>query len=140
MHCGDFVAPFALLPFRQLSCKSFHAVYGNNDGEKAGLEKLAGANGWQLGHQPKEVEICGKLIAMIHEPDAVDELLSRNKFDAILFGHTHKITAQKVGKTLLLNPGEGCGYLGGKGTVAILDLQSMDVEFHRIGHALPSVF
>jgi len=32
------------------------------------------------------------------------------------------------GKTLLVNPGEVCGYLSGRKTVALLDLEEMNAE------------
>ena len=36
IHCGDFIAPFALNPFDDLRCE-WVGVFGNNDGEKKGL-------------------------------------------------------------------------------------------------------
>ncbi|MBE3116942.1 metallophosphoesterase family protein, partial [Candidatus Bathyarchaeota archaeon] len=38
-------------------------------------------------------------------------------------GHSHNKGIENRGKTLLINPGELCGYLTGKATIAILDTE-----------------
>jgi len=37
-------------------------------------------------------------------------------------------SVQKKGKTLVINPGEVCGYLTGKSTIAILDTTKCDAR------------
>ncbi len=132
LHCGDFVAPFALLPFRELKPK-LYLVYGNNDGEKKGLRALAAEHGWTLGDMPMEVELAGRKIVMLHEPDRVEGLRRAARHDVILYGHTHRPRASHEGGRLTLNPGEGGGWLSGKATVAVVDLETLTAEFHEIG-------
>lgn len=132
LHCGDFVAPFALLPFKELSPK-LYLVYGNNDGEKKGLSALAAANGWTLGNAPMEVELGGKKIAMLHEPDRLEDLRRAGRHDLLLYGHTHKPRALHDNGRLALNPGEAGGWLSGKATLAVVELETMAVTFHVIG-------
>jgi putative phosphoesterase len=42
-------------------------------------------------------------------------------YDVVVHGHTHQASLSKEGRTLVVNPGEICGYLSGKSTFAILD-------------------
>lgn len=132
LHCGDFVAPFALLPFKKLLPK-LYLVYGNNDGEKKGLRALAAEHGWTLGPMPMEVELGGRKIVMLHEPDRLEDLRRAAQHDLIVYGHTHKPRASHDGGRLSLNPGEGGGWLSGRATLAVVDLENMAVIFHEIG-------
>ncbi len=132
LHCGDFVAPFALVPFKDLMPK-LYLVYGNNDGEKKGLRALAAEHGWTLGAMPMEVELGGRKIVMLHEPDRLEELRRAGRHDLIVYGHTHKPRASHDGGRLALNPGEGGGWLSGKATVAVVNLATLSATFHEIG-------
>ncbi|MGK7345332.1 MAG: metallophosphoesterase [Candidatus Nitrospinota bacterium M3_3B_026] len=131
LHLGDFVAPFALLPFRDLKAP-FYAVYGNNDGEKAGLEKIFEDNGWSLRDRPWILELKGKRIAMLHEPGPLDRFTREGGMDLIAFGHTHEPLAERRGGALVVNPGEGCGWLYGAPTAAVADLASGECEIRRL--------
>ena len=53
-------------------------------------------------------------------------------YDVIIRGHTHESKVERNRNCLIINPGECCGYLSGKRTVAILNLESMKVEIHEI--------
>lgn len=132
LHCGDFVAPFALFPFKELLPK-LYLVYGNNDGEKKGLRALAAAHGWTLGVMPMEVELGGRKIVMLHEPDRLEDLRRAARHDIIVYGHTHKPRASHDNGRLALNPGEGGGWLSGKATLAVVEMESLAVTFHEIG-------
>jgi uncharacterized protein len=46
----------------------------------------------------------------------------------VVHGFTHKQETITRGQTILINPGEACGWLTGKCTAAILDLESGEVE------------
>ena len=48
--------------------------------------------------------------------------------DVLVHGHDHKAKIEKVGKTLVINPGEVGGWLYGKSTLAILDTTTMKAE------------
>ena len=48
-------------------------------------------------------------------------------FDLIVYGHTHEVDVQK-GRTLIVNPGECCGWVKGRRTVALWDTVSGDVD------------
>lgn len=131
LHCGDFVAPFAMLPFKNLAAP-FYAVYGNNEGEKAGLEKLFDASGWTLNNRPWTFELRGKKIAMLHEPAPMEKFANAGIYDLIVFGHTHRPFVEKRGATLIVNPGEGCGWVTASPTVAIVDIDARDCQIIKL--------
>jgi len=45
-----------------------------------------------------------------------------------VYGHTHQIDVQQVGEALVLNPGTLSGYLAGKRTYAIVDLDTLQAD------------
>ena len=139
LHCGDFVAPFALLPLRELVCKKLYLVFGNNDGEVKGIKELAAENGWQLGRPPMELELGGKKIVLLHEPDPLKALRENGKHDLICYGHTHRPTVEKENGRLVINPGEGGGWTSGRATFAIADLKTMEAEILVIGKSGDSI-
>lgn len=137
LHCGDFVAPFALLPFKDLSRQKLIMVFGNNDGETAGINSLAQSNGWVVARPPHTLNLGGRKIGMLHEPDRLVQLAGDGGYDLICYGHTHKTRAQREGNALLLNPGEGGGWLSGRATLAEVELDTLEVRFHEIGEEGP---
>jgi len=58
----------------------------------------------------------------------VEALAVSDRWDAVLYGHTHRIDLRRVGQTLVLNPGEVYGALTGRSTFAVLDLDRMEAE------------
>ncbi|WP_163328475.1 metallophosphoesterase [Desulfurobacterium thermolithotrophum] len=125
IHCGDFVSPFSVkLLLSKLKC-DFIGVFGNNDGEVAGLLKISGG---LLEKTPIYKEIDGKRFAIMHEPFFVDSLSKSADFDYILYGHTHKLDTRVINGCQIINPGELCGYLTGKSTFVILDTFQRFVE------------
>lgn len=67
---------------------------------------------------------------MIHgeEEDLLKALINSNYYDVVIHGHTHKAEKYVVGKTLVINPGEVCGYLTGKTTMAVLNVDEREAE------------
>ena len=129
LHLGDIISPFVSDFIKSVYSGKLISILGNNDGEKFFLKKKFELNGFELEElKPVEIELDGKKIIMMHEPIEVDSLAKSGDFDVILYGHLHRIDNRKVGKTLILNPGEACGYLTGKKTFAILDLDEMKAE------------
>ena len=62
-----------------------------------------------------------------HIPFDFSALAETGLYTAIIYGHTHKPEINQ-GKTLIINPGECCGWLEGKPTVAVLTLPEKSVE------------
>ena len=125
-HAGDFIAPFTAIDFSKLKCKMM-MVFGNNDGEKIGLYHAFSKLG-EISEGPKTCEYHGKRFILMHEPACIDELSA----DVIIYGHTHEVDIRK-GETLIINPGEAGGWLTGRATAALLDLNTMDITIEEIG-------
>ena len=62
-------------------------------------------------------------IALTHgdEEELLRSLTVCGGYDVVIYGHTHQASVTEEGCTLVINPGEICGYLTGKSTFAILD-------------------
>jgi len=122
VHGGDLVAPFAarcLTRFRG----PLHVIYGNNDGERAGLKAILP----QIQDGPLFVELGGQSVLVHHFIDWCDRADIEGA-DIIITGHTHDVVNRAEGDKLFLNPGECCGWVNGRCTVAILDTDGPDAE------------
>ena len=126
IHAGDFISPITFNYMKDIDVP-FVGVFGNNDGEKAFLRKRY-KNIGGLHERCFKGEIGGLKFIVLHENDLVDSLAKSGDYDVVVYGHTHEIDVRKVGKTLVINPGEVCGWCSGKHTVAVLDTKTMDVE------------
>jgi len=126
LHAGDFVSPFTVLEFKNLNCP-LKGVFGNNDGDKLYLqEKFKGIG--EIYPSPYETNIDHKNIIMLHKEKLIDALAESQKYEVIIYGHTHRTDLRKIGKTLIINPGECGGWLSGKSTIALLDLANLEAE------------
>ncbi len=135
LHLGDIVAPFTLRKFHEAGVKKLIAVFGNNCGERPGLLRAAESLGYSISDWPRQLELDGRRIVMVHGSgppgDTVKlvEALARGAgVDAVLYGHTHQVDVRRVDDTLILNPGELCGCLTGRKTIALLNTSNMSVE------------
>ena len=72
------------------------------------------------------IEIGGIKIAIIHGKDEkiVNALAKSGEYNVVIRGHTHKPDIRKIGTVIIINPGEACGYLSDKRTIAIFDKES----------------
>jgi putative phosphoesterase len=123
LHAGDYVAGFVIPKLAQLNCKLV-GVFGNNDGDHELLKKrFSETNNCSIRGRFAKVEVEGFRIALLHaeETELLNAIIEGGIFDAVIHGHSHYSRIEKRGKTLAINPGELCGYLTGKCTLAILD-------------------
>jgi len=129
IHCGDWVAPFSLAKLARAKARIV-GIFGNVDGERDFMKVKAKELGVELLGDFGEKEVDRIRIAIIHGKDEqiVNALGKSAGYDIVLRGHTHIPDFRKIGDTLTINPGEACGYLTGKRTVAIFDTESMKVE------------
>ncbi len=128
-HLGDIVSPFVADFIREVYSGRLIVLLGNNDGEKFFLKKKFEGNGFELRElKPVKLEIGGRRVILMHEPIEVESLARSGDFDVILYGHLHRVDNRTVENTLILNPGEACGYLTDRRTFAILDLENLMAE------------
>jgi hypothetical protein len=123
LHAGDFIAPFVVPVFAQSKLKLI-GVYGNNDGDRLFLSEKFREAGFELHRGPHEFDLASRRICLMHEPYCLESLVKSGNYDLVVYGHTHKLAISEEG-TLVINPGEACGYLTGKATCAVVDLGDM---------------
>ena len=134
LHAGDYIAPFVIPKFKGLNAKLI-GVFGNNDGDLEFLKKrFSQYDNCEIRGRFAEINADGFKIALLHgdETDLLEALINRGGFDAVVHGHSHSIGAVKRGKTLVVNPGEVCGYLTGNSTVALLDTVKREVKITEL--------
>lgn len=134
IHLGDFVAPFALRGVLKFNGPVF-AIFGNNDGEKKGLKKTFAElrPGCELLDGPTVFEIGGRKLGCAHSVEEIP-VEYRTTCDGVFYGHSHTRVhlPREKGRALELNPGEGCGWLTGKPSLAMLDLDTMAARILEI--------
>ena len=113
IHCGDFVAPFIL---KELNAAGLpvHGVFGNNDGDRFLLTKfsLTTLSHINLYDPVGELDLGGLKVAFTHQQIIAEGLAATGKYGLVCFGHSHEASVEKVGETVLLNPGEIMGKEG----------------------------
>jgi putative phosphoesterase len=128
LHVGDYCSPFSLRAFEDAHI-SLAGIFGKNDGDREGLVSRAqSAFGSELFESPHSFEINGRRILLVHDiGDVHDRSISGHEI--VIHGHTHQQEMKTRGDTLIVNPGEGCGWLHGTPSAALLDVDSREVEF-----------
>jgi len=127
MHAGDYCSPFSLAPYHERGM-ALLGVFGRNDGDRESLSAYAARGmGTEIYESPHSFEVGGKRILLVHD---LAEVSSRSieSHDYVIHGSSHLQVQKTVGKTLVINPGEACGWIHGKCTAAILDLDTGEVE------------
>lgn len=130
LHAGDYVSPFVIPKFKALNCRLI-GVFGNNDGDHAFLkQRFTESGNCEIHGRFTKVDVDGFKIALIHgdEVELLKVLIASGYFDAVVHGHSHMLALQKNNKTLVINPGELCGYLTGKATYALLDTDKREAK------------
>ena len=130
LHAGDFVSPFTFLEFKNINCP-LKGVFGNNDGDKLYLQEKFKVIG-ELYPAPYIVKINNKNVIMLHKEKLIDALAESQKYDVIIYGHTHRTDLRKIGKTLIINPGECGGWLTRKSTIGLLDLKTLEAKIIKL--------
>jgi len=129
LHAGDYVAPFVVPHFKPLKAKLI-GVFGNNDGDQELLRKRFTELGAEIRGKFAEVKVDGLRIALLHgdEGELLRSLIDVESYDVIVHGHTHEAKTYRKGKTLVINPGEVCGYLSEKSTIVIVNTKTLDAK------------
>jgi hypothetical protein len=125
IHAGDIVAPFSVKEILKFD-GPVYGVFGNNDGETAGIKKL-----WKtVNFSPFLLELGGLRILLAHDEADLDRA-SYDRVDVRIFGHNHKAEVRE-GRPLTVNPGEAGGWLSGRPTCAILDTEGPSARILEI--------
>lgn len=132
LHAGDWVAPFSARALREALGEGVRVVgvWGNNEGERLYFMEVARKYGVEIAGEAAELETGGRRIALYHGASSVllKALVESGLYDVVIYGHTHQAAIERRGKTLVVNPGEVCGCLTGRSTVAVVDLAKLEAE------------
>jgi putative phosphoesterase len=122
LHAGDIEDPDILVALATIAPVA--AVYGNTDGfhlRRQLSEKV-------------ELELAGQRIVLIHghqfgSPHPPDLAAAFPDADIVVFGHTHRPLAERIGSALFINPGAaGPARFGLRPSVALLQLNTGDAR------------
>ena len=129
IHCGD-VGSERVLDLLAGVPSAF--VFGNSDWDRAALARYAEKIGVASHHPFADLELGGKKIAVTHGDDfkLKRRLLSEQRHDYLLQGHTHVRAEEKIGKTRVINP--GALHRAAQKTVATLDTVADALEFINV--------
>jgi len=149
IHCGDYISPFMIRTLAKIKVKIV-GVWGNNDGDKQTILNIISGTDFSIVPQPREIQIANLSTLIIHgwqSPEKTKRLvrgLARSgEYKLVIYGHTHKqdITIVSNGEieelpiekfeigaeefdTLIINPGEACGWLTDKRTFFLLSVDN----------------
>jgi putative phosphoesterase len=129
IHCGDIISPPVLERFAGLPLK---LVYGNNDGERAGLKKKCQELGFDEIQDTLTFEFAGKLFFVNHgtRSNIIEQAASEQIYDYILHGHTHEKRNEQRGRSRIINP--GALFSAQEYSVAFLEPESGALEYVTI--------
>lgn len=131
LHAGDWCAPFTLRPILEAQI-AMAGVFGRCDGDRGGLAAEAARGiGVEIYDAPHTVEVAGTRILLTHD---LSDIAARSieSHAIVVHGATHEQSRSDHGGTLLVNPGEACGWLYGVPSAAVLDTETREVEFIRL--------
>jgi putative phosphoesterase len=131
LHAGDFCSPFSLKPFQDHNV-AMAGVFGRNDGDHEGLISAATQGmGQELFESPHGMTMVENKILIVHDiGDVVERSVLAHRI--VVHGHTHLQEMKTRNDTLIVNPGEACGWLYGAPSAAILDIDTKQVEFIKL--------
>ncbi|MEN3041832.1 MAG: metallophosphoesterase [Fervidobacterium sp.] len=128
IHLGDIVSPF-IAPYLLVEGIEFTGIFGNNDGERVFLiQKFQN----KLHNGPYEKQVDNFRLFLMHEPYALLPAVKSQLYDFVFYGHTHQMDIRTEGRTLVINPGESCGYLTGKATAILLEPSTKEYEIIEV--------
>jgi putative phosphoesterase len=127
LHAGDYVSPFVIQKFKPLKARMI-GVFGNNDGDRELLKtRFKEDPNLEIRETFAKIEVDSIKIALTHGNDLelLDALINCSSFDIIAHGHAHMARVENRSDKLIVNPGEVCGYLTGRPTIALLDTEEL---------------
>ncbi len=128
LHAGDHVSPFMFPLYKDFDLIT---VFGNNDADVYRI--LQNSKDSTVKPDTHTETIKGKKIIMYHgtSEELLNGLIKSQEYDLVIHGHTHKKRQEKIGNTLVINPGSVHGF-DESGFYVICDFPSLSVEFFRI--------
>jgi uncharacterized protein len=129
LHAGDFVSPIAVESFAGVKLVG---ILGNNDTDILGLTSAFNKIDGELKGEIFEGVYDGMELVIYHGTSSSKKefLIESGKYDMVICGHTHRKANNKIGRTLVVNPGTAKGwFFGFSATIAVFDTHSRIIEF-----------
>ncbi len=132
IHAGDLVSPFSAEPLKKLHSPVKY-VFGNNERERERIRKKMEGMDIEIG-DCLEIDYKNVKIVVYHgeNPVLLNALIQSKEYDVVVTAHSHMPEISQEDGVMVINPGEVCGHLTGRKTVAILDVEKMAAEIHEI--------
>jgi uncharacterized protein len=127
LHAGDMARPATASLFAELRGSQFIAVMGNCDVDHVSMKATIQSFGGDYYESGFDGEILDKAVYMAHIPHSVKQAADSQKYDLVVYGHTHHQDIHRVGRTLIVNPGAARNWMTETGHVIIVDLADMSV-------------
>ena len=150
IHCGDYISPFTISEFIRSGVKMI-GVWGNNDGDKPTILSRIKDTDINIYPQPYIAKIGNINIFICHGWGSIEKtkklvysLAKQEVGDIVIYGHIHSPDISliktnevvhdicRIGqtvelnredfKTLIINPGEVCGYLSGTKSYVLMEI------------------
>lgn len=135
--CGDLCSPFVMDELRKFS-GPVHVIFGNNDADLFRITRKSDSR-LQVHGEFIELELDGRRVAANHFDYIARPIARSGEYDLVCFGHNHRISLERFGRTVAINPGPVMGAAFGPGgwenvaaTFAICDMAAMDLRAFRV--------
>ncbi|PHR92204.1 MAG: YfcE family phosphodiesterase [Blastopirellula sp.] len=129
IHCGDIGGPEIVELFHHWKT---HFVLGNVDEYPEEIKKSALEQGHNYYERFGELNLESTKIALLHGDDTkrLDKVIQSGHYDLVCHGHTHQSKVERVGQTLVLNP--GALYRARPHSIAIVELPALDAKIIEV--------
>ena len=125
VHTGDITQAKTLYALAALEAP-LCGVYGNNDVERASLERACAELGFEFTDPPLRLTLASRRLLVVHDPR--DLRAHSGEADVALHGHDHRTVRERRHGALVFNPGECAGHLPGHNRVGVVDLLRLETE------------
>lgn len=127
---GDFINAGIALTLAEFEVPT-HAIWGNNDGDKSAIMRVALSPRSKLtmGFDTFDiVDFGGRKLFLTHYPLIVKSMAKSGDYDGVFYGHNHRSHLDRLGDCLILNPGELSAHKTGAASFALYDSKVNDAE------------
>ncbi|MGQ0636851.1 MAG: metallophosphoesterase family protein [Planctomycetaceae bacterium] len=124
LHCGDIGSSEIV---RLFSDWPTHFVLGNVDGDPREFAAAIEGAGQSYHERFADLTLEGTRIALLHSDDGprFRRTIQGGEYDLVCYGHTHVAHQERIGRTVVLNP--GALYRATPHTFAIVDLPELTI-------------
>lgn len=133
IHCGDMTESDTLRWLSRRFSDPIKIVFGNVEVDQERFFPLSEKHlNIEVFKDIGQVKINNLNIAFVHQPEKIDQIIDKNDFDFIFYGHTHRPWIKQEGKTIIANPGT-LGGIFNEPTFAVLDSLDGRLELKKLG-------